>query len=409
MHRDLKGANLLVNNRGELKITDFGLARPIEENRLKYTPGVVTRWYRPPELLFGSDIYNDSIDIWGAGCIIAEMYIRKPLFGASSDLEQLKIVCMYCGTPSEESYPGVSELPDFSKVQLKAEKRILKEYLESKKLDKMAVDLIDKMLVMDPKQRLTAQQALEHEYFKCEPLPCLPSDIGKFESSHVYTVQQQKEKDQQQQIQKETKKSKIENERHYEGKDKRRGHHYNDHDSRYLEINYHRNEDLRYGDHLRPPPPPPPPPISTLRDRQPSSREEIGKEGGHHHDINRRHDDRKNHDSPVKYSGSYNRHYYDDQMRNQEDHRYYHHKEEEQGTNRRVENNESRSKIHRISPHADYEDVGDIGSVGERRVFNSSGSRSRSRSSERQKLNEAPSTTSNGAERSRRAISYDDL
>ena len=77
MHRDLKGANLLVNNKGELKITDFGLARPIEENRIKYTPGVVTRWYRPPELLFGSDIYNESIDIWGAGCIIAEMYLRQ--------------------------------------------------------------------------------------------------------------------------------------------------------------------------------------------------------------------------------------------------------------------------------------------------------------------------------------------
>ena len=402
MHRDLKGANLLVNNRGELKITDFGLARPIEENRLKYTPGVVTRWYRPPELLFGSDVYNESIDIWGAGCIIAEMYIRKPLFGASSDLEQLKTVCMYCGTPTEENYPGVSELPDFSKVQLKSEKRILKEYLESKKLDKMAVDLIDKMLVIDPKQRITAQQALEHEYFKCKPLPCLPSDIGQFESSHVYTVQQQKEKEQQQQIQKETKRSRVESERRHEEKDTRRSHHYhyNDHDSRHLEANYHRHENLRYGDHL--PPPPPPPPILTLRDRHTSSREDIGKEGGHHHDINRLQDDNRNHDSPAKYSDSYNRHH------NQEVNRHNNHKEEEKGNNRRVEYHESRFSSHRGSHHASYEDIGNIGSVHERIVFNSSGSRSRSRSPERKRLTDVQSTSS-GAERSRRAISYDDL
>lgn len=192
MHRDLKSANLLVNNRGELKITDFGLARPLEENRIKYTPGVVTRWYRPPELLLSSDIYDESVDIWGAGCIIAEMYLRKPLFGANNDLEQLKLVFRYCGTPTEESYPGASKLPDFDKLELKPEKRILSQYLKSKGVDAEAVDLIDKMLALDPKQRISAEKALQHRYFQCHPLPCLPSQIGQFESSHSYTVQMNK-------------------------------------------------------------------------------------------------------------------------------------------------------------------------------------------------------------------------
>ena len=215
MHRDLKGANLLVNNKGELKITDFGLARPIEENRIKYTPGVVTRWYRPPELLFGSDIYNESIDIWGAGCIIAEMYLRKPLFGASSDLDQLKLVSYYCGTPTEETYPGVTELPDYSKVQLKMEKRSLREYLETKKLDDPVIDLVDRMLVMDPKQRITARDAIEHEYFKTDPLPCLPSEIDKFESSHVYTVESREREKERASAEIESKRMKIENYKDY--------------------------------------------------------------------------------------------------------------------------------------------------------------------------------------------------
>lgn len=405
MHRDLKGANLLVNNRGELKITDFGLARPIEENRLKYTPGVVTRWYRPSELLFGSDVYNESIDIWGAGCIIAEMYIRKPLFGASSDLDQLKTVCMYCGTPTEETYPGVNELPDFSKIQLKIEKRILKEYLESKKLDKAAVDLIDKMLVMDPKQRITAQQALEHDYFKCEPLPCLPSEIGQFESSHVYTVQQQKEKEQQQKIENEPKR------RRHDDKEPR-SHNYNDHDSRHSVASYNRNEQLKYGEPL-PPPPPPPPTASTLRDRHASSREDIGREVGHHHgDIRRHNDDHRhhndyrhydrghhhedyrhhNHDYHARYSDSYGRHY-DDSYRNHES-RNHHYRQDK----RKVEYNESRSH------HTSHEDIGKIESKEGRIVFNGSGSRS---SSPEKKTVTDISTS--GTERSRRSISYDDL
>lgn len=176
MHRDMKGANLLVNNRGEMKITDFGLARPLEENRSKYTPGVVTRWYRPPELLLGSTHYNQAIDMWGAGCILAEMYLHKPLFGAESDLEQLDMVTRVCGALNEETMPGVSTFPDFDKVKLPNNRRTLVEYLIQKGIDAEGADLIDKLLTYDPKKRPTAAEALKHSYFSSEPLPCQPSE-----------------------------------------------------------------------------------------------------------------------------------------------------------------------------------------------------------------------------------------
>lgn len=67
MHRDIKGANLLLNNKGELKLTDFGLARNTNPQHKNYTNRVVTLWYRAPELLLGSDHYTPSIDLWSVG------------------------------------------------------------------------------------------------------------------------------------------------------------------------------------------------------------------------------------------------------------------------------------------------------------------------------------------------------
>jgi len=78
MHRDLKTSNLLYNNQGELKLCDFGESRKIGRN--KYTPGRVTLWYRAPELILGEKEYTEIIDIWSAGCIFAELILRKPIF-----------------------------------------------------------------------------------------------------------------------------------------------------------------------------------------------------------------------------------------------------------------------------------------------------------------------------------------
>lgn len=384
MHRDLKGANLLVNNRGELKITDFGLARPLEENRTKYTPGVVTRWYRPPELLFGSDVYNESLDIWGTGCIIAEMYIRKPLFGASSDLDQLRMLCTYCGTPTEETYPGVSELPDFSKLNLKPEKRILREYLLGKLIDREAVDIIDKMLVMDPKQRITAAQALEHEYFKCEPLPCQPSEIEKFASSHVYTVQQEKEK----QADSEAKKRRIE-QNESRGRDRNGARHGGRSNYGYTNHNGHE----AYNRNL--PPPPPPPAERNSLDYSDGRKVEIDAKSGHL-DYSR---DGSRQGEYGMGSSSHGNSQMDVRRdshsghRHHDDHRHRHHDERGHYDDHR----------HNDQPSSRTISFGSSRSGSESKL---SGPRSPSRSPVRRRADPSESSSQGG---SRRAISYEDL
>lgn len=188
LHRDIKGANLLINNSGELKITDFGLARPIEEHRVHYTPGVVTRWYRPPELLLGATQYTTAVDMWGAGCILGEMLIKKPLLPGQSDLGQLEIIAKLCGTISEATMAGFAALPDAGKVKLPVMRRKVMETFA--KHDPLAADLMDRLLQVDPAKRLTAAKALEHEWFTTAPLPALPGDLPAYKSSHEFTAEQ---------------------------------------------------------------------------------------------------------------------------------------------------------------------------------------------------------------------------
>ena len=122
LHRDMKAANLLINNKGILQIGDFGLARHYDEPPplpgrgggeafRDYTALVVTRWYRPPELLLSLRKYTTSIDMWGAGCVFGEMFKRKPILTGTSDLNQAHIIFDLVGSPTEENMPGWSSLP----------------------------------------------------------------------------------------------------------------------------------------------------------------------------------------------------------------------------------------------------------------------------------------------------------
>uniref|UniRef100_A0A672HPV8 cyclin-dependent kinase n=1 Tax=Salarias fasciatus TaxID=181472 RepID=A0A672HPV8_SALFA len=113
LHRDLKPQNLLINDRGELKLADFGLARAKSVPTKTYSNEVVTLWYRPPDVLLGSSEYSTQIDMWGVGCIFYEMAAGRPLFPGSTVEDELHLIFRLLGTPTEESWPGISSIEEF--------------------------------------------------------------------------------------------------------------------------------------------------------------------------------------------------------------------------------------------------------------------------------------------------------
>lgn len=123
LHRDLKNANLLVSNRGELKIADFGLARSFyhrkvsdandglkqgdnRPNATHMTNRVITLWYRPPELCLGTEQYGLEVDMWSSGCILVEMLTGRPLFPGKDEIDQVKLICDVLGVVDESTMPG---------------------------------------------------------------------------------------------------------------------------------------------------------------------------------------------------------------------------------------------------------------------------------------------------------------
>lgn len=168
LHRDLKPNNLLINDKGVLKITDFGLAKAFGSPNRVLTHQVVTRWYRAPELLFGARLYGTGVDIWAVGCIIAELLLRVPFLQGDTDLGQLTKIFEVCGTPTEESWPGVTSLPDY--VQFKDMPGIPFKEIFSAVSDDL-LRLLTWSLVLDPAKRCTATQALKTSFFSNQPPP----------------------------------------------------------------------------------------------------------------------------------------------------------------------------------------------------------------------------------------------
>ncbi|CAB07422.2 Protein kinase domain-containing protein [Caenorhabditis elegans] len=118
MHRDIKPENILVTSRNVVKIADFGQAcfyMPKDPNQ-EYDVNVATRWYRAPELLFGSKKYKPDVDIWAIGCILAELVRGKPIFPGRSELEQISIIFGVLGTPNEDNWPNWRTMPDANKL-----------------------------------------------------------------------------------------------------------------------------------------------------------------------------------------------------------------------------------------------------------------------------------------------------
>eukprot|EP00193_Tetraselmis_chui_P000782 CAMPEP_0177759602 /NCGR_PEP_ID=MMETSP0491_2-20121128/4820_1 /TAXON_ID=63592 /ORGANISM="Tetraselmis chuii, Strain PLY429" /LENGTH=483 /DNA_ID=CAMNT_0019275443 /DNA_START=128 /DNA_END=1579 /DNA_ORIENTATION=- len=164
LHRDLKPQNLLIDRqRSILKLADFGLARAFGIPVRAYTHEVVTLWYRAPEILLGAKHYSTPVDIWSIGCIFAEMINGRPLFPGDSEIDQLFQIFRLLGTPNENVWPGVSELEDYKEAFPKWRPQSLTNAVPT--LDPLGHDLLQRMLVYAPSKRITAYDALQHEYF----------------------------------------------------------------------------------------------------------------------------------------------------------------------------------------------------------------------------------------------------
>ncbi|UYV81180.1 CDK10 [Cordylochernes scorpioides] len=186
VHRDLKVSNLLLTDKGVVKIADFGLARKYSIPEKPMTPKVVTLWYRAPELLLQSAIHTTAIDIWAAGCVLGELLLHKPLFPGKSELHQLDLVINMMGTPSEAIWKGFNQLPGVANFNLKHQPyNNLKHAFGF--LSEAGVFLLNTMLVYDPRTRATASSCLESSYFKQAPKPCDPAMMPSFPPSRSKT------------------------------------------------------------------------------------------------------------------------------------------------------------------------------------------------------------------------------
>uniref|UniRef100_A0A4W5Q4A4 Cyclin-dependent kinase 7 n=1 Tax=Hucho hucho TaxID=62062 RepID=A0A4W5Q4A4_9TELE len=168
LHRDLKPNNLLLDENGVLKLADFGLAKAFGSPNRVYTHQVVTRWYRSPELLFGARMYGVGVDMWAVGCILAELLLRLPFLAGDSDLDQLSKIFEALGTPTDDTWPGMSSLPDY--VSFKLFPGTPLEHIFSAAGDDL-LELLQGLFTFNPSTRLTATQALKMRYFSNRPGP----------------------------------------------------------------------------------------------------------------------------------------------------------------------------------------------------------------------------------------------
>ena len=190
LHRDIKGSNLLIDNKGNLKIADFGLARTYNDNLKRYTNKVITLWYRSPELLLGANEYGPEVDIWSVGCLLVELLTKKPLFPGKDETEQIDLIFRVLGSPTEDSWPGWTRLSYADMLKGQFYEPRLEEALQS--ITPTARSLISDLLQLDPKRRPTASDALDHDWFWTPPYPTPREDLPKYRSTHEFQAKQRR-------------------------------------------------------------------------------------------------------------------------------------------------------------------------------------------------------------------------
>lgn len=188
LHRDLKTSNLLLSNRGVLKIADFGMARYYASPAPPMTQLVVTLWYRSPELLLGADVYSTEVDMWSIGCIFGELLLKDPLLTGQNEVEQLTKIFELCGIPTDATWPSFRRLPNARSLRLPSNPSSHGSVLRSKFpfLTSSGSSLLTSLLSLDPARRPSAQEVLDHGYFKEDPkpknremFPTFPSKAGQ--------------------------------------------------------------------------------------------------------------------------------------------------------------------------------------------------------------------------------------
>lgn len=163
LHRDLKPTDLRIDDSNTIKISNFRLARTFTLPLRTYTHEVVTLWYRAPEILLGKTRYDTSIDMWSAGCILAEITTGDAVFMGDSEIDQLYQIFRLLGTPSAAEWPGVHSLPDYKSTFPDWPNRGFNETVNG--IDPEGDDLLSQLLVYDSTKRLTARRALAHPFF----------------------------------------------------------------------------------------------------------------------------------------------------------------------------------------------------------------------------------------------------
>ena len=176
LHRDIKPNNLLVGVDYQLKLGDFGLARVFGSPDHRLSHQVVTRWYRSPELLYGASEYSVGVDMWSIGCVFGELMVRAPMFPGESDLDQLGKIFQTLGTPSEDSWPGMTSLPSYLPFQETPGQSLDEEFGYA---GKEGVDLLAALLRFDPAARPTASEALRHAFFSSGEALTEPADLPR--------------------------------------------------------------------------------------------------------------------------------------------------------------------------------------------------------------------------------------
>ena len=184
VHRDIKPDNVLISSEGITKLIDFGLARHIQSVTEPLTKYVITQWYKPPEVLYGSEYYGIKVDIWSLGCVFAELLLGKPLFPGYNQTDQLSKIFGIRGTPNIHKWSDIKKLPGYLEFEDRSEIPLKLIFPE---VSNETLQILEEMLSLNPNHRPSASALLERDLFKDLQHEKIMLDIGHKIQEHART------------------------------------------------------------------------------------------------------------------------------------------------------------------------------------------------------------------------------